>query len=101
MSFRIYEFVTTSMLQSSDPEIAFARAFMTLSWVLRSDNVVIDAGVMSESFAVRGDALGVALVGRRRDARLLVTNRREPVLCPLLVLAIYWAIEGMNNRLIF
>ncbi|KAJ0396165.1 hypothetical protein ATCC90586_012238 [Pythium insidiosum] len=100
----VYEFLCIHMLTSCSKGMAFARAFLVITWNLmcRSSNTV---GIMNSHISWRGDAMCVFFahmkndqIGTRpSDPRYIYANPLRPAICPNLALAVYWAVYTIDR----
>ncbi|ETM97880.1 hypothetical protein PPTG_19954 [Phytophthora nicotianae INRA-310] len=108
LSFELYEFLSSHLLELPGSDAIFARVYLVISWNLmcRSANAF---GVRHSHIEWGGDSLRVYFAhmkndqggDRPRDPRHVYANPLQPSVCPILALAIYWATStfDVDNRL--
>jgi hypothetical protein len=104
MPFDLYRFVAKNSLLLRGREFVFARTFMIMTWNLmcRSSNTVnVKFGHMEwkdDSLRVffghqKNDQFG----DKPKDPRHIYANPLHPEICPILALAIYWAVYSFSD----
>lgn len=103
LSFEMYSFLGMTTLRLSSKDLLFSRTFMIISWNLmcRSSNAI---SIRYGHMEFLNDSLGVYFshmkndqIGERpRDPRHIYANPLKPEICPILALAIYWAIFSFD-----
>ncbi|ETL41182.1 hypothetical protein L916_07778 [Phytophthora nicotianae] len=108
LSFELYEFLSSHLLELPGSDAIFAQVYLVISWNLmcRSANAF---GVRHSHIEWGGESLRVYFAhmkndqggDRPRDPRHVYANPLQPSVCPILALAIYWATStfDVDNRL--
>ncbi|POM68001.1 Hypothetical protein PHPALM_15891 [Phytophthora palmivora] len=107
--FSLYQLLCKEMRKQTKKKFVFAHAFLVISWNLmcrpgnsvsiRYEHLEWDEDALAIWFAhMKNDQEGE----RQRDPRHVYANPKEPNICPILALAIYFTVFGFNkNSLLF